>query len=71
MVGSFDVVCSHGFTEGLEQFFVFLRIADELFILANEVVELVIQLLEFQVDALDHLYFDQLLVLLLVSGAHL
>ena len=71
MVGSFDVECSHGFTEGLEQFFVFLRIADELFILASEVVELVIQLLEFQVDALDHLYFDQLLVLLLVSGAHL
>ena len=69
VVGGLEVVAEGRFLERLEEPLVLPGLADEGFVLASEVLELVLQLLQLQVDPLDHLDLDELFVVVAVAGA--
>ena len=69
VVGGLEVVAERRLLEGLEEPLVLPGLADEGFVLASEVVELVLQLLQLQVNPLDYLNLDEFFVVVFVAGA--
>ena len=69
MVRCLEVVVEDCFRERCEEFHVFDCAADEGLMLASEVLELVLQLLQLQVNPLNDLNLDEFFVVEVVAGA--